>query len=366
MPESAATGTRSAELAFTSYLRVVAIVAVVLIHVAGMSYVQGDTAGLERAFAAVLTYATKWAVPVFVMVSGALLLAAPPDPSPTAFYRRRLSRIGVPLVVWHVVYAALILHTNETADWRVIAGALMRGEVYTALYFFWLILGLYLATPLLWPAVTHLSRRTLLAAGVGLTALPAADLVLRRLAFQVGRPMNTGDPTLLTQFVPYLGFFLLGYALRDVVLRSWRLGALAVVLAAALLLITLQAAYPGRLGDAVGVLDTLNPISYQGPLLGAASVGVYVLVRGLAHPGSYLAAPGPARVARHLGDLTMGVFGCHLLLFYVLSRTTGHPGLHGAETVPGILLQNAVVVGASFGLTWAAARVPYLRRAFGA
>ena len=147
------------ELAYTSYLRVTAIVAVIFIHVAGLSFIKGDLTGFTRGVAALMTYATKWAVPVFVMVSGALVLSPPADRSPLAFYRTRLARIGIPLVVWHVVYAVLLELTSSSFDWRLAVSLLLKGELYTALYFFWLILGLYLVTPLLWPVVASWSGR---------------------------------------------------------------------------------------------------------------------------------------------------------------------------------------------------------------
>ena len=65
-------------LAWVSWLRVLAILAVVLIHVAGITAVAPDARSTTQGnLAIVLDFASRWSVPVFVMVSGALLL----DPS---------------------------------------------------------------------------------------------------------------------------------------------------------------------------------------------------------------------------------------------------------------------------------------------
>jgi surface polysaccharide O-acyltransferase-like enzyme len=313
----------------------------------------------------VLTFATKWAVPVFVMVSGALVLRPPRDPSPGAFYRKRISRIGIPLVFWHVVYALLLASLRRDVDWQFAVSQTLIGELYTALYFFWLILGLYLVTPLLWPVIAGWSGRGVLIAGALLTAAPALDLVIRRLTAVLGHPARAGDPTIVTQFVPYVGFFVLGSVLRDRVVRGWALVALTGGVTAGLILITLQAAYPELLGAAGPALQVINPISYQGPLLGLVSVGVYLIVRSVVNPRSGLARDPWQSAARRLGDLTFGVFGCHLLVSYLIARLSGHSVGFGASTTIGIVGQNIAVIAVSFGVTAVAARVPILRKAFG-
>ncbi len=356
---------RVRDLAWTSYARIIAIIAVVLIHVAGYTYANPALKGSGTwDLAAVLTFSTKWAVPVFVMVSGALLLKPPRDPSPLTFYRRRLSRIGIPLVVWHAVYIGVLVHQAEGAvRWRSIAASLLRGEVYTAMYFFWLILGLYVVTPLIWPVVAAFSRRALVVTGLGLTALPALDLTLQRL-IPVLKGTNSvlNGPTLVTQFLPYVGFFVLGYALKDVVVRGGRLVALTLATVALSAIFTLQVTALPNLPDPwPKAVNTLLPLSYQGWLLGLGAIGVFLTCRSLVSPTSRLAAPDVASKVRHLGNLTLGVFACHLLVLYVALRVLDLP--KGATT-PGMLLAlNAGVVVVSFVLSEVLNRIPGVRRA---
>lgn len=88
--------------------RAIAIIAVVLVHavapaVNGTWVAEG---GATWWIANVTDSAGRWCVPVFVMVSGALLLDPRRVERPREFYRRRLARIGVPLVVWTLVHLA--------------------------------------------------------------------------------------------------------------------------------------------------------------------------------------------------------------------------------------------------------------------
>jgi surface polysaccharide O-acyltransferase-like enzyme len=353
-------------LAFTSYLRVVAIVAVVLIHVSGSTYVLKGARGSSAWWvASVLTFSTKWAVPVFVMVSGTLLLKPPANRSASVFYRRRLSRIGIPLLVWHAVYVSLVMFVISPDLRRdIVMGNVLRGEAYTALYFFWLILGLYVVTPLLWPLVESASRRQLIVIGAGLTALPALDLVTRNV---IGRlrdnPMPLGEPTLFTQFVPYVGFFILGYALRSVIVRGWALAALGVGVLLLAAEITAQVTLLGRLPKPWPLyVNTFIPVNYQGWLLGLCAIGLFIWVRSATRPGTRAATPETARRARALGDLTFGVFACHLLVLFVLKHLAGMGTGEAPDTVLGVLGLNAAVVVVSFIVAKVFLSLPVLRR----
>jgi len=313
-----------------------------------------------------VTCSTKWAVPLFVMVSGALLLKPPADRSATGFYRRRLARIGIPLVVWHVVYitvAATVLSTSPHP--RSILARFLRGESFTGLYFFWLILGLYLVTPLLWPMVAALSRRALGVVGALLVATAALNQsALGAINWLENGSSPAGDPTLFTQFVPYIGFFILGYAVRDLIVRGTaRVLALAVLTTLLCLELTWQVTGPFVFGkDVAKFLNTVLPVSYQGFVLGAAAVALFVLVHSVAHPQSRWASPVAARRARYAGDLTLGVYATHLGVLLMLQRIPGHEWPSGAKTLPQLVfLCTATLFGATV-LTAVIKRVPLLRR----
>jgi len=357
----------AAEFAYTSYLRVLAVLGVVLIHTAGLTYGNAElrytSAWWVASFA---TFSTKWAVPTMVMVSGALLLKPPVDRTVSVFFRRRLARIGIPLVAWHVVYitvASTILTSSPRP--RIILARFLRGESFTGLYFFWLILGLYVITPLLWPLVADLSRRALGVVGALLAATAALNQsALGAIDWLEGGSSPAGDPTLFTQFVPYIGFFILGYAVRDVIVRgTGRVLALAALTFALTLELTWEVTGPFVLGENFAkLLRTVLPVSYQGWVLGAAAVAMFILVHSVAHPESRWAGPRAARWARYAGDLTLGVYAIHLIVLLMLQRIPGHEWPSGAKTLPQLVfLCTATLFGAT-ALTALIRRVPLLRR----
>src|SRR5262245_62440222 len=81
-------------------LRVIGIVAVILLHVSlGLIHYR-DLSQTDLELCLAVNASTWWAVPVFVMISGALLLDPSRWRSTGHFYWGRLKRIGWPLVFW--------------------------------------------------------------------------------------------------------------------------------------------------------------------------------------------------------------------------------------------------------------------------
>ena len=83
-------------------LRTGAAVLVVLLHCSGSLRPLAEF-GPEWWGTALLQAFTRSAVPLFVMISGALLIG-PETENLAAFYRRRASRILVPLIFWMLFY----------------------------------------------------------------------------------------------------------------------------------------------------------------------------------------------------------------------------------------------------------------------
>ncbi|MCG8151031.1 acyltransferase family protein, partial [Pimelobacter simplex] len=91
-------------------LRIMAILGVLAIHIFGLILGEEQLRGTSTwYFGLIIDLGSTWCVPVFVMISGALLL----DPrahvgGPGIFLRKRALRLVPALVVWHLVYLLLV------------------------------------------------------------------------------------------------------------------------------------------------------------------------------------------------------------------------------------------------------------------
>jgi surface polysaccharide O-acyltransferase-like enzyme len=99
-------------------------------------------------------------VPLFVMLSGALLLdAAKADEPMKVFYKKRFMRVGIPMIFWTIIYFAwsAFLNGQPLTSVDVLKGVLMGSSGH--LWFLYLLVGLYMITPFLRILVKHMDRR---------------------------------------------------------------------------------------------------------------------------------------------------------------------------------------------------------------
>jgi surface polysaccharide O-acyltransferase-like enzyme len=161
--------------------------------------------------------------------------------------------------------------------------------------------------------------------------------------------------------VLYLGYYVLGWGLRGVVLR----GVLLTAACALLLVTALLTMWQWRNPAAPDWLQALSPANYYGLTVHLFSVLVFLVAQAMIRPGgllSFLANGRPAKIGATLGASTLGVFGLHLL---VVDRSLRLP-LVGGERVATSALQIGGRVVAVLAVTYAVVlvlrRIPAFRR----
>jgi surface polysaccharide O-acyltransferase-like enzyme len=332
-------------------LRLAAIAGVVAIHVLGLLVANDDWHGTRRWWAAVVVDAgSVWVVPVFVMISGALVLAPRAHAEgPYAFYRRRFARILPALLAWHLIYLVGVrigLRGERPSPGAVLA-MVVDTKLYTGLYFLWLIAGLYLLAPVFAAFLRDGGRRRAL--GTAAVTLAGTMLAYATCAL-AGRPISL---TAWTQWIPYAGYFVAGWALHRVYLGGRAL--VAVSLVAVLTLTGLIWQYGHR--DAFPLLRTLVPNAYVST--GTAVVAGCLFLTAVAIGTRRTPSPRTAALLRRLSDASFGVFLVHLLLLELVRRAV--PEVAAASSFGWLAAAYAVILASSFLVSLVLAKVPYLR-----
>lgn len=339
-------------------LRIVSICGVVAIHVFGL--VVGLASPGSRTWwgAVAIDIGSIWVVPVFVMISGALLLGSPKLlTSPAQFYRARALRLIPALVVWNVVYllGVRIWLRGEKLDLPRILQLLNDGTVFTQLYFLWLIAGLYLVAPLLASFIQNGSKRRSLVTGIvvlGITVLAYMMPGLLGLV-KISRPISLN---FLTQWIPYVGYFLLGYALRKVRLKGLQLVAASVLTVGIGVFVVWEYGHRAE----VSVLAAVSSVSYLGLAVALLAIGVFVVVLSLCRDISL--SGRTAELVKTLSEATFGVFLIHLLIFELIRLNV--PAVKTGMSLSAISIAYFVTLLASFLVSAIALRIPLLRRIF--
>lgn len=133
------------------YLRVFASIAIILLHVTAQNMCNCELAGTEWHIYNICNSASRWGVPVFVMMSGALFL--PKEISIETLYKKYISRMAIAYVAWSAFYAivdpigTLIFTEGFQINFVEIIGSFISGAVH--LWFLPMIIGLYMCIPLI-------------------------------------------------------------------------------------------------------------------------------------------------------------------------------------------------------------------------
>jgi len=296
--------------------RWLAALAVVLVHCAAHPLVRTTDYGTPAwQWANLYDAAARWCVPIFVMISGALLL----DPSRQRpfreFYLRRAARLILPLIFWSLFYLgwSRLMHLWQgeplgLADWL---NKLWSGAPYYHLWYLYMIPGLYFFTPFLARSLRGMNPRQQGFATVGILALAMLDSLHSHLTG------NTQRGFFMSWFLPYLGYFLAGRLIYN---GQWRIPAPAALLTGGIVLTTLgtwglsdsttlrlyfyDSFSLGVIPMALGTFQLLlrNTLLPRLPALAGVAFGIYLLhpvyldilrTSGLYHPesGTYWVIP---------------------------------------------------------------------------
>lgn len=147
--------TTTKSIFFIDLLRCVSAFAVVIIHTLGpFRKMYGEIPQSEWLAAITFNGTTRWAVPVFMMISGALLLSSKRTFFCDYYIKNRLSKVALPFVAWTIIYAVVGGYSSEHQGWNL-ADILVTitnsptDPTWYHLWFFYDFIPLYFVIPFL-------------------------------------------------------------------------------------------------------------------------------------------------------------------------------------------------------------------------
>ena len=255
-------------------------------------------------------------VHLFILLSGALLLGK--EEPIGVFYRKRLRRILIPFLLWSVAVYILTGLTTEGFPWGFLDyfRRLATNGIHGTYWFIYMILGLYLITPLLrWICRTKVGCTTLLLASIAVCGVNLAFPSLPQVAyisclvdyvagFWIVRNLQRSKPVILIAAVVLVLSFLGEFFLR---LLTENKSTFEMLIAASIFVFIVNSPRAPRLSPAFR-------------LLGDCSLGIYlshcIFVSGFTQAANQLglsAAAGPFVIAA-------GVLAAEWILMYLLRK----------------------------------------------
>ena len=205
-------------IAYLDVIRIVACVMVVLMH-SPMPDCGAPSLALTG-----ISFVTAPCIGLFFMVSGALLL--PTSLSMKEFYKRRLSKVVFPTLIWTFTYllVKIINGSITVAMSSVVLSIPFSAQGNGILWFMYVLIGLYLITPIISPWLAKASKNEIELV-LGLWGISLLYPILSRVI-----TVNEGNTGILYYFTGYAGYYILGYYLNHYKPRVGIIASLLMIL----------------------------------------------------------------------------------------------------------------------------------------
>jgi surface polysaccharide O-acyltransferase-like enzyme len=342
---------RSRSIQYVNRLRILAIYLVVTAHVAIWLAMEAEPFTFDWWVGGWLFYLGHASIPIFVMISGALLLDDSRHESARQFYQRRFLRVGVPLVFWTGVYLAVrVFIDGEQLTFARAVRLILSGDPYYHLWFLYMIFGLYLVTPALRIFVRCADRTQRLGVIV-------IGLVLANAYFQTDVLLWDNQRSIFTMFLPYIPYYLCGYELRRIDPKHVPARYLALaVLVSALYLAAFFNVFMARQGG-IGVRYLFD---FFTPPLAFLSIGIFWAAH--IHDTMSASRTGLRRTALEwVASTTLGIYVLHPLVLEGLRRALSDRAGDGTF-IAGVTIVPLITFIACDLITSLLMTVPILRR----
>jgi surface polysaccharide O-acyltransferase-like enzyme len=212
---------------WVDYLRCLGILGVICTHVTADFYVKSFTIGGANWWTAnVINASSRFAVPLFVMISGCVLLGR--NFSIEEFYKTRFMRLFPPLIFWTLFYYVFRLYHGEGI--KIIIRFPVSGSIYFHLWYLSMFICLMIFVPFINKLV--IGKKLTNAEIAILAGIFVIFFNLNWLSFVLKIVKGT-DFTWFKGFPLYVGYFMFGYYISrhiSLLRMKYKIIAMAVII----------------------------------------------------------------------------------------------------------------------------------------
>lgn len=321
--------------------RTISIVAVVILHtVSGVLAVyEEEMTQLQIGVYGAIRILCAFAVPVFLMISGALFLPPEKEISLKDLFGKYIRRLLLALLLFGTVFCYMELFVNHKgfygSDILQAVKSVLTGECWAHMWYLYMLIGIYLIMPVLKAFTAHASKK------VYIYVLILLFLFQVLLPF-IGTALKFSCGIQLPIASVYVFYFLFGYYCDRYVEKSAGLFLISVA-GCALSITCIVLAY---------VRNPRAVFQYDSLYVAVFAMCLFVLFKRI---------NAESRLCRTMNPYVFGIYLIHpffLNLFY--------KGLHISPLAKGgfllILLFAAVTFLLSFAAVWILRKLPFMRK----
>lgn len=328
-------------------LRLIALYAVIILHATAPLLMQyGKVSTTDWWMADFLNAMVRFAVPAFVMVTGALLLNREYEIGD--FLKKRMGRVVVPFLFWSLVYIwyswyndEIIFTSNAWADIRLVLHSLKYGSSYH-LWYVYMLIGLYFFIPVLSKFVRNATEKEVL-----------YFLFIWFAVMMLTQPyLSKYNPAVdMHYFAGYAGYLVLGYylAFKDFTVKNLRVWMVMLFVSGVILIavgsrmVIPYPTWPGTL--------FYEPVS---PAVLMISASMFIIVKATVPK----VPPVIIRLRDFAGKYNYGIYLSHALVLYFLEDPFGI-NYKLCTPIASIPLTALICFIISLLLVWLISKIPF-------
>lgn len=213
MTDTTPARTPQARILYADILRIVATFFIVLIHTSTFEWFDAPVTSLHWVGLNFYDSLSRWAVTAFLMLSGMLFLDPAVNRPTVKIYTKYIPRIACALVFWDILYGCVHLAARPgnpcfTDIVRIPLSLLFSPQIH--LWFLYVIIGLYILTPLLRVFTRHAEKKDViyflalfLVFG---TLLPGVNFIIHQTLH-----LSLYKHIIIPGFASFIGAFVAGY-----------------------------------------------------------------------------------------------------------------------------------------------------------
>ncbi|TKI70155.1 hypothetical protein FC756_08615 [Lysinibacillus mangiferihumi] len=332
-------------------LRAIAILGVLLLHAATPYVVLYDKIALfDWQTGIVYNALSRWCVPIFLMISGALLLGRKEE-SLRTFFKKRANKILLPFIAWSIIYYAWATYMwNPGYSLKEFLIMFFNNQIYYHLWYFYALIGIYLLAPVFNIFVNHASKQMI--------AYVVVLWILFYGGFRYYSYIVSNEFTLFFPLSEYIGFFILGYYLATFELsKKWRVGIYMLGIVGALETILRTNVLTEQQGQ-----FTSYAFSYSSPNVIAMSIALFVFVKYWVNRKVASGSYETSRIVKLIGQTSFGVYLVHAMILDKVRPYFFDENELFVKPLIAIPLQVLIILVLSTIVVWLMQKIPYLKR----
>ena len=322
-------------IAYYDNLRVLAIFGIIAIHVFQLWHHGEKVNGM---YIYMFSEIVRYAVPIFLMLSGALLLNR--DIDLNNFLRHKLTRITYPFIFYLIIAFALSIFTDYE----------FSSNILSYNWYFWLIFGVYLSVPIINKFIQHASIREI--------EYFLVVFILAAIFYQFVLYYNIDNFFNLNFFAAPIGFLVLGYYLS---VKDFKIDSRKLI---ALMLLVFVFATSMKMISTGAIMPKSFALNYEATQTAVLNSWVDVSIFVILQAGSLfvifknLNFTGFRKAVVSISNLSYGMYLINsIVMFYITPFFTALPR-NGFEICIVIVLMSIFVFFVSWAIVWVLSKIP--------